>query len=71
MYCDIVKRHIKSQTEKKGSYVNVEYDESANVAEVRKFGGMQFPMLKIVEDDGKEQGIFESSVITQVLDQLS
>lgn len=69
MYCDKVKSFIKGE-EAKGINMGVEYDESANVAEVRKFEGMQFPMLKIVDDEGQEQGIFESDVIVQVLEQL-
>jgi glutaredoxin len=69
VYCDKVKKFIKDE-EAKGISMNVEFDESANVLEVRKFDGMQFPMLKIVDDEGNEQGFFESEVIVQVLEQL-
>lgn len=65
MYCDKVKSFINNN-----SITNVEYDETANVAEVKKFGGMQFPMLKVIDDEGSEQGIFDSEVIIQVIDQL-
>jgi glutaredoxin len=60
VYCDKVKKFIKDN-----NISGVEYDESANVEEVRKHGGMQFPML-LVED----QGIFGSDTIMQVLEQL-
>lgn len=59
-YCDKVKNFIKEN-----NIQRIEYDETANVAEVRKYGGMQFPML-LVDD----QAIFESEVIIQVLEQL-
>jgi glutaredoxin len=59
-YCDVVKNYIKEN-----SIQGVEYDESANVGEVRKHGGMQFPML-LVED----QGVFGSESIIAVLEQL-
>lgn len=65
VYCDKVKNHIKAN-----EMDNVEFDETANVAEIRKFERMQFPMLKIIDDEGNEQGLFESEVIIQVLDQL-
>lgn len=43
------------------------FNENADVAKVRSFGGMQFPMLLIQNEDGTEQGIFESEVIMQVI----
>lgn len=59
-YCDKVKKFIKDN-----NISGVEYDETGNVDEVRKHGGMQFPML-LVED----QGIFGSDTIIQILEQL-
>ncbi len=65
-YCDKVKNFIKEK-----GIEGVEFDETRNVEEVRKFGGMQFPMLK-VEDvaTGEAQGFFESEVIIQILGQI-
>jgi glutaredoxin len=60
IYCDKVKNFIKDN-----NIQGVEYDESANVAEVRKHGGMQFPMLLV-----DEQGIFGSDTIISILEQL-
>jgi glutaredoxin len=68
-YCDKVKHYIKNE-EQRGVKMGVTFDETANVAEVKKFDGMQFPMLKIVDDEGNEQGIFESEIIIQILEQL-
>jgi glutaredoxin len=62
IYCDKVKTFIKSN-----NITNVAFDESANVEKVRSMGGMQFPMLLVVGEDGNEQGIFESEVIMQVI----
>lgn len=59
-YCDKVKNFIKEN-----NIQGVEFDETANVEEVRKFDGMQFPMLLV---DG--QAIFESEMIIQVLQHL-
>lgn len=65
-YCDKVKNFINEK-----NITEVEFDENYNVAEVRKFDGMQFPMLKVVDtESGEEQGIFESEVIMQVLSQI-
>jgi len=65
-YCDKVKNFIKEN-----NISGVEYDENQNVTEVRKFNGMQFPMLKVVDlESSEEQGIFESEVIIQVLGQI-
>ena len=67
-YCDKVKEFIKNP---ENNITGVEYDETQNVAEIRKFEGMQFPMLKVVDEaSGEEQGIFESEVIMQVLKQI-
>jgi glutaredoxin len=65
VYCDKVKNFIKNN-----DITNVAFDESANVEKVRSMGGMQFPMLLIKNDDGTEQGIFESEVIMQVIAQM-
>lgn len=66
LYCDKVKSFIKAN-----HITNVSFDESANVEKVRSMGGMQFPMLLIKNDDGSEQGIFESEVIMQVIAQVN
>lgn len=59
-YCDKVKKFIKDN-----NISGVEYDETGNVEEVRKYGGMQFPMLLV-----DEQGIFGSDTIIQILEQI-
>lgn len=65
VYCDKVKSFIKEN-----NIQSVEFDESANVMEVRKFDGMQFPMLKVTDENGGEQAVFESEVIIQIIQQV-
>ena len=60
IYCDKVKDFIK-----RNEITGVEYDETANVEEIKRQGGMQFPMLSV---DG--QGIFGSDTIISILEQL-
>lgn len=70
-YCDKVKNFIKEK-----GIEGVEFDETRNIVEVKKFADQQermpsFPMLKITDDaSGEEQGFFESEVIIQILGQI-
>jgi glutaredoxin len=70
-YCDKVKAFIKEK-----GIVGLEFDESRNVSIVKKFADTQermpqFPMLLVKDQSsGEEQGIFESEIIIQVLEQI-